>query len=251
LLDVLDTHWYPAAGTSGGEINNDYAPQDDAMVQARVQAPRSLWDPTYNEGSWVSGVTSGPIRLIPRLKDQIAAHYPGTRIAITEYYYGRGGDVSGGIAQADVLGIFGREGVYAATLWPQAGIWANPYGGDGRRAYAFAFGAFRMFRNYDGAGGRFGDTGLRATTTDVAASSVYASRDPNGNIVLVVINKSNAVKVTNIALQGASGLATARTYVMSAASADPVRGANAAVFAGSTVTYSMPAMSVTTIVVAP
>ncbi|MCU0624850.1 MAG: Ig-like domain-containing protein, partial [Gemmatimonadaceae bacterium] len=144
LVDALDLHWYPAAGTSAGEISNDYATQDAAMINARLQAPRSLWDWTYNEGSWVNSVTGGPIALLPRLKSQISARYPGTKIAITEYYYGRGGDISGGIAQADVLGIFGREGVYAATFWPQAGIWASPYGGSGAKAYAYVFGAFRM-----------------------------------------------------------------------------------------------------------
>jgi hypothetical protein len=251
LLDVLDTHWYPAAGTPNGEINNDYATQDDAMAQARMQAPRSLWDPTYNENSWVNSVTGGPIRLIPRLRDQIAQHYPATRIAITEYYYGRAGDISGGIAQADVLGIFGREGVYAATFWPQAGIWAAPYGGDGRRAYAYAFGAFRMFRNYDGAGGRFGDTGLRTTTSDANVSSVYASRDPNGNIVLIAINKASTAKVVNITLQGAGGLTAARTWVMSAASSTPVRGADVPMTGGNALAYSMPATSVTTLLLVP
>jgi len=36
---------------------------------------------------------------------------------MTEYYYGGGDHISGGLAQADVLGILGREGVFAAALW--------------------------------------------------------------------------------------------------------------------------------------
>jgi Glycoside hydrolase family 44 len=251
MLDVLDVHWYPAIGRRGEEINNDTALQDSAMVWARVQGPRSLWDPTFNESSWVSGVTAGPIRLIPRLKEQIAAHYPGTKLAITEYYYGRGGDISGGIAQADVLGIFGREGVYAAAFWPQANIWATPYGGDGKKAYAYVFGAFRMFRNYDGAGGSFGDTGLRATTSDNAMSSVYASRNAAGQIVIVAINKTTAARTARVTLTGSAALTTARVYTMTGASANPAKQADVSVGAGNVLDYAMPAMSVSTLVLVP
>jgi len=250
LLDVLDVHFYSEGGTSAGAITNDYAPQDAAMIEARVQAPRSLWDPTYNDGSWVTNVTGGPIRLLPRLREQVAAHYPGTKLAITEYYYGRGGDISGGVAQADVFGIFGREGVFAASLWPLAGIWAEPYKGDGNKAYAYIFGALRMYRNYDGAGGTFGDIGLKATTTDDAVSSVYASRNAAGSIVLIAINKTNAPKVASIVLRNVAGVNSARTYVLSAASATPVRQADLVVTGGA-VSYAMPAMSVTTLVAMP
>ncbi len=250
LLDVLDVHFYSEGGTNAGTISNDYATQDAAMIEKRVQAPRSLWDPTYNDGSWVTNVTNGPIRLLPRLRDQIAAHYPGTKLAITEYYFGRGGDISGGIAQADAFGIFGREGVFAASLWPLAGIWAEPYKGDGNKAYAYIFGALRSFRNYDGAGGAFGDVGLKATTTDVAVSSVYASRNAAGNVVMVAINKTTTPKVASITLRNVGSATVARPFVMSAASATPARQADVAV-ANGTLSYSMPAMSVTTLVLTP
>jgi Glycoside hydrolase family 44/Bacterial Ig-like domain (group 2) len=250
LLDVYDVHFYPEAGTNAGTISNDYATQDAAMIEKRVQAPRSLWDPTYNDGSWVTNVTGGPIRLLPRLRAQIAAHYPGTKLAITEYYYGRGGDISGGIAQADVFGIFGREGVFAASLWPFAGVWAAPYNGDGNKAYAYIFGALRMYRNYDGAGGAFGDIGLLATTTDNAVSSVYASRNAAGNVVLIAINKTTTPKVAAITLRNVSGATAARTYVLSATYARPTRQADVPVANGA-LSYTMPAMSVTTLVLTP
>lgn len=119
LVDVLDVHWYPEA-TRGGTriIGTDTTP---AVVAARLQAPRSLWDPSYTETSWItSSSTFGPIRLIPRLFDKIAASDPGTKLAITEYNYGGGSHISGAIAEADVLGVFGREGVFAAAEWPLA-----------------------------------------------------------------------------------------------------------------------------------
>lgn len=250
LLDVLDFHWYPAASAGAYEITNDYAPQDSANIEARIQAPRSLWDATYTEKSWVIDVTGGPIRLLPRLQAQIAAHYPGTKLSISEYYYGRGGDISGGIAQADILGIFGREGLFAAMLWPNAGLYADPYNGDGTKAYAYLFAAFRMYLNYDGAGGRFGDTGLAATTTNAAATSVYASRDAQGRIVVVAINKTRSTKRAEFAVSGASAFRTVRSWTLSAASATPAKQADITL-AGGNLVYAMPAMSVTTLVFVP
>ena len=250
LVDVLDLHWYPAAGTSTGSVDDDNAAQTPEMIQARLQAPRSLWDPTYVEGSWVSDVTQGPIRLIPRLKESIAAHYPGTKIAITEYYYGRGGDISGGLAQADVLGIFGREGVFAATLWPNANIWASPYGGNLAAAYAYVNGAFRMFRDYDGQQHAFGDIGIQATTSDVATTSVYASvdaADPT-RVIIVAINKTDASKTASITLTAQQQFSVASVYTMTDGSPNPTHQSDVPITKRNAFVYTMPSMSVSTLV---
>lgn len=117
LLDVLDVHWYPEhKGENGIAIlNDDTSPE---TCRARVQAPRSLWDSTFKENSWIANdVLRGPIQLIPDLQAKIDANYPGTGLAFTEYYYGGGNHISGAIAQADVLGIFAKYGVFAANLW--------------------------------------------------------------------------------------------------------------------------------------
>ena len=201
VLDVLDVHWYPEA--QGGGVRITGTETAAAVVAARMQAPRSLWDPTYTETSWITGCCSGgPIRLLPRLKDKIAANYPNTRLAITEYNYGAGQHISGGIAQADVLGIFGREGLYAATLWRLS------------NDNDFIYGAFEIFRNYDGANGSFGDTSIRATNTDVANASVYASVNAGNaaRMVLVAINKSDAAQTAGIAVTHTTQFHTARVY---------------------------------------
>src|SRR6185369_9402983 len=138
--------------------------------------PRSLWDPNYREDSWIMRDSlHEPIRLLPRLKEKIAHNYPGTKLAVTEYNYGGGNHISGAIAQADVLGIFGRDGVFAANEWPLASD----------ESYIAA--AFKMFRNFDGAGSAFGSTSIRASTDNVADSSVYASVDPSNPNVLIVV----------------------------------------------------------------
>src|SRR5207302_1873942 len=51
LLDVLDLHWYPEARGGGKRITESGA--DPALIRARLQAPRSLWDPAYQEDSWI------------------------------------------------------------------------------------------------------------------------------------------------------------------------------------------------------
>jgi hypothetical protein len=185
LVDYLDLHWYPEA--TGGGVRITGADTGAAVVAARVQAPRSLWDPTYVENSWISNANNynyGAIRLIPRTKDRFAAHYPGTQLAITEWNYGGGDHISGAIASADALGVFGREGVGLATLWELNGN------------ESFTYAAFRAFRNYDGAGATFGDLSSHATSSDNATASVYASVSSADaqKVTIVAINKGTTAK---------------------------------------------------------
>ncbi|MFO0559348.1 MAG: glycoside hydrolase family 44 protein [Polyangiales bacterium] len=240
LVDVLDLHWYPEARGGGTRIitNTNTA----AINAARVQAPRSLWDPSYREDSWISvdaGV--GPIRLIPRVLEKINTNYPGTLLSISEYNYGGGNHVSGAIAQADALGIFGREGVFAAALWEMD------------MDERFIYGGFSMFRDYDGAGAAFGDISVRADNSDHAQASVYASVDSASadRVVLVAINKSNSALTAGITVAHTAALTRAEAFVLSGTNPAPQRVAAAmapTISATNAVRYSMPAMSVTTIV---
>ncbi len=210
LVDALDVHWYPEA--TGGGVRITEQNNTDAVVAARLQAPRSLWDPTYTETSWITQwSTMGPIKLLPRLQDKIDRNYAGTKLAITEYNYGGGNHISGAVAQADVLGIFGRDGVFAANEWPLASD------------ESFIAAAFKMYRNYDGAGGAFGSTSIRASTDNVADSSVYASVDPaNPNVLIVVaINKTSQPLTSVMQLAGVQAGSTASIYQLTGASANP------------------------------
>jgi len=121
LVDVLDIHWYPEAqGTnaSGGKTRITEDNTDPGVATARMQAPRSLWDPSYTEDSWIGQwFASTAFPLIPKLKSSIEKYNPGTKLAITEFDYGARNHISGGIATADVLGIYGKYGVYFSTYW--------------------------------------------------------------------------------------------------------------------------------------
>jgi hypothetical protein len=239
LVDALSMHWYSEA--RGGGVRITERDNSAAVVAARVQAPRSLWDPTYTETSWISQwATQGPIRLLDRVQDDIDARNPGMKIAMTEYNFGGGDHISGAIAQADVLGIFGREGIYAANHWNLEGA-----GSDG-----FTLGAFEMFLNYDGLGNQFGDTSVSAATNNIAASAVYASIDSTDptRMVLVAINRTASSQTTAIQVTSDRVFSTAEVYRLTAASVEPVRGADVPLTVTNAMLYTMPAYSVTTLV---
>jgi hypothetical protein len=246
LLDVLDLHWFSEArgggttATDGTRITGDET--DVAIADARVQAPRSLWDASYREKSWIVHDSLGePIKLLPRLFAKIAAHYPGTQLSFSEYDYGAAGDISGGVAVADVLGIFGRHGVFAASAWPNSAD----------RSYLY--GAFAMFRSYDGAGATFGDTSFQAATNDDEKSSVYASSFADGRdqVVVVAINKTRGVLRAGLRIRRVGRLRQAAVYTLTSTSALPASASPIAAVGANAFVYEMPARSVSTLVFRP
>jgi hypothetical protein len=240
LIDVLDVHWYSEAQGNGVRIVGDDTTA--AVVEARIQAPRSLWDTTYTEASWITQwSTNGPINLLPRLQKKIADHYPGTKLSVSEHNHGGGGHISGGMALADVIGVFAREGLFAANMW------------DMGASSAFCYGGFAMFRNYDGQNGSFGDTSVHAATSNQAASSVFASIDagsPN-RVVIVAINKSSSAQNAGIQVTNTTALTKARVYQLTTTTPTPVPAADIAITKTNAFLYSMPAMSVSTLVIEP
>jgi len=242
VVNDLDLHWYPeATDPSGTRITGtDTSPSE---VVAREQAPRSLWDKSYVEDSWITKDTLGNkgIDLIPRLDGQIAANNPGMNLDFTEWNYGGGQAISGGIATADVLGIFGRYGVHAAAMWPL------------NENESYTYGAFEMYRNYNGKGASFGNTEVRATTTDKVDTSVYASidkADPH-HLVMVALNKSLSPITATIDLRGSEKYDAAATYTLTSAAATPRPGGTLTPTGSDVFSYTMPAQSVSVIVPTP
>ena len=247
LVDVYDFHWYAEVYDAGGTriLNLNGTTLTDAQVQLIVQSPRNLWDPTFkddnNSNPWIfNELGQTPINLLGRLQAKINAEFPGMKISITEYENGGWNHIAGTIAQADNLGIFGSQAVFAANFWPPNGT------------YSYTLAGFRAFRGFDGASASFGDTSLQATSSAVENVVVYASSDSTtpGRVVFVAINRSNAAKVTAINGQALSG--TAHLYQMTAASAqaqNPVQPVAVGTMpvSGSTLTITLPAYSVTTI----
>ncbi len=171
----------------------------------------------------------GPIDLLPTLFALIDEHDPGVKLSFSEWNYGGGDDVSGALAAADVLGVFGREGVFAATFFPLRG--GEP----------FSHAGIRVFTNYDGAGASFGATSVQADTSDLERVTVYASDDP---LVIVAVNKSASALTAGLTVAGPP-LATLRRFVLDGAA--PAIGAGDAVQAAATNAFlvTLPASSVT------
>jgi fibronectin type 3 domain-containing protein len=248
LVDVYDFHWYAEEYDSNGTRSLDLTGTTltDAQVQLIVQSPRNLWDPTFNDtltnsNPWIyEELGNTPINLLGRLQSKINAEFPGTKISTTEYESGGWNHIAGTIAQADNLGIFGAQGVFAANFWPPNGT------------YSYALAGFRAFRDFDGAGANFGDTSLQSTSSNVQNVVVYASSDSStpGRIVFVAINRSTTSQVTAINGQQLSGIA--KLYQVTAASAqgqNPVQPVSIGTMPvnASTLTLTLPALSVTTI----
>jgi hypothetical protein len=165
-IDVLDIHYYQE-----GVYNQN---TDEETAALRLRSTRSLWDPNYVDASWINE----PIYLIPRMKALIDEHYPGLKLAITEWNWGADQHMNGALAIADVLGIFGREDIYMAAYWTHPPV-----------DYPGAF-AFQMYTNYDGRGSRFGDISVRTVSADSDVIASYAALDSKtGALHLMLINK--------------------------------------------------------------
>lgn len=235
LLDVLDVHWYPEAYGGGSRITFGADINNINCNKARIQAPRTLWDPTYLEKSWISQWFPTFLPLIPRLKSSIDTYYPGTKLAMTEFNYGGDTHISGGIAIADVLGIFGKYGMYLATYWQ----------GDGDARYVSS--AYKLYRNYDGAGSTYGDTKVKADTTDVENSSVYGSivGGDDTTLHLIVINKNyDSTGTFNFRIAGVRNYTSARIWAFDSTSNSITERTAVSNIANNSFSYSIPKLTV-------
>ncbi len=233
LIHALDVHWYPEARGSKRITEDDAS---NKTIDARLQAPRSLWDPEYTERSWIVDQTDAPIRLIPYLKEIIAKRYPGTELSITEYNYGGTNHVSGGLAQVDVLGIFGREGVYLANYWGNgAGVGDLP---------PYVAQAFKLFRNYDGKGGKFGDVSVATDVPDNAVASVYAAKSSTNpkELTVIVINKDQQKRFQGVIQVGP--YKQAKTFVLDG-SAPKIKAGPTLTISGGAIKQVLPPLTAT------
>lgn len=233
LIDCFTLNQYSAAsatvrGKDIGVTSDDTSPE---VVAARLQAPRSFWDPNFVENSWLAG--GKPLRMFPALREMIDRCYPGTRIAITEYNFGARHHISGGLAQADFLGILGRERVALATWWSLG------------KGGTFALGAFDLYRNFDGNGGRFGNRSVHASTKDIEATSIYAATDPTqaNATTLVVINKTAQALDARITLRGIPSATSASVWQLTGNSPAPQACPRLDIQEGQPLSYTMPPLS--------
>jgi len=168
LLDYVTVHCYPQEGSVSENA------VDSATELLRNQSTRVFWDTNYTDPSWINA----KIALIPRLKIWVATNYPGTKIGITEYNWGAEPYINGATAQADILGIFGSQGLDLATRWETPATDTPTYL------------AMKMYRNYDGNKSTFGDTSIPMVVPNPDDLSIFgAVRTSDGAMTFMVINK--------------------------------------------------------------
>lgn len=228
LLDVFTLHFYP----QGGEWGNDVSA---ATQLRRNRSTRSLWDTNYTDESWIND----KVKLIPRMKAWVATNYPRTPVGITEYSWGAENHINGATAQADILGIFGREGLDLATRWV-----VPPTGSP-------TYKAFQMCRNYDGNKSTFGHTSVRAAAPGPDSLASFAAiRTNDAALTVMVINKvlANPTPVT-LALTNFPATTTAQVWQITSSNLI-TRLADAPVSSG-VISYLAPAESITLFIVPP
>jgi hypothetical protein len=247
-VDVLDLHWYPEIRADGYRIAEEsrmnetgYVNPSETLIQARLQGTRSLWDPTFVEQSWITEPwhVGGAIALIPTMKGLIQRSYPGTGLALMEYNYGGGAHVSGAIAQADALGIFAREGLMAAALWPFSDQGASSY----------TAGGFALLRNFDGAGGSVGDRYLESRSSDHQKVSVYSYSHSSrpGSLAVLVLNKTATSLSANLLVDSHAGAESARVYRVAQGQPQPKLVGTATLSSGK-IALQLPAYSASVLV---
>ncbi len=138
---------------------------DDSLTgqQTRNRETRILWDPTFQDPSWYGdiGINGRVLNWIPTMKAMVSQYYPGLQIGCTEYNWGDEPNLNGATTQADVLGIYGREGFDLATRWTVA---KNT--GTTPTTYYVTYLASQIYRNYDGRNSTFGDTSVEASVAE-------------------------------------------------------------------------------------
>ena len=222
LLDYFTLHCYPQSGEFGSDVST-------AMQLLRNRSTRSLWDTNYVDESWIGSV----VKLIPRMKDWVAAYYPGTKIGVTEYNWGAENHINGATAQADIYGIFGREGLDLGARWTTPDPSTPTYK------------AMKMYRNYDGNKSGFGDTSVSAAGPNPDTVSTFAAvRASDGALTIMVINKqalSSAPTTINLANYLPAG--TAQVWQLTSANA--ITRLSDVAFSGNTFSNTLPPQSIT------
>jgi hypothetical protein len=228
VLDVFTVHYYP----QGGEFSDDVS---NTMQLRRNRSTRSLWDPAYVDETWIAD----RVQLIPRLKNWVNTWYPGTQIGITEYNWGAEHHINGAIAQADIWGIFGREGLDLAARW------ATP------ASSTPTYKAMKLYRNYDGNGSAFGETSVAASAPSPDAVSAFAAqRTADGAVTVMVIAKHlSSTTAATVNLAGFAHGGKAQAWQLT--SANSITRLADITVSGTSFAATLPAQSVTLFVITP
>jgi hypothetical protein len=211
LLDSLDLHFYTEAVTDDGK--SVLASESAAANAARIEAPRLFYDSSYIESSKAAVTYKAYTPLLPTLQASIRMYYPGTKLSFSEYSFGGGGDVSGGIAVADTIGIFGKNLIYMAALSPSKAEYYAKNGVSPVNRYDYEYAGLKIYTDYDDNGSSFEPTSVYAGSSGMSAS-VYASTGTidDSKLTLLYINKSGKPETAHFLIFANSDYDTVRVF---------------------------------------
>jgi hypothetical protein len=260
---------FAAYDAANGKRSLDYLDEHNgvgdasASIQQDFDSVREWWDPTYSSPTgndqYFAGYSNlglGPqVQYIPRMQAYVNAYYPGLQLTVSEvevqHYssaafppikgaYFNGSSVIDALVLADAIGIWGSYNLQLVNLFDYVGT------GDGESF------TYLLYRNYDGAGHKFGDTSITASSTNQSFMSVYgALRSIDGDMTVVVINKEATPYTTTLTISGYTPGTSAATYTYSSANTGSLVAGTASVSGGNTVNYTFPAYSATEFVFTP
>jgi fibronectin type 3 domain-containing protein len=239
LIDVLSVHCYNGAPGSSDDSASGQ--------QYRNSETRILWDPTFQDPSWYGdiGINGRVINWIGTMKAMVAQYHPGLQIGCTEYNWGDEPNLNGATTQADVLGIYGREGFDLATRWTVAkNTNTTP------TTYYPTYLASQIYRNYDGNQSTFGDTSVTANVANPDNLSAFASvRASDGALTVMVINKQQGTTPVTLSLANFSSTATAQAWQINSATQTSIARLADVTITNNSITSTVPSQSITLFVI--
>ena len=137
-------------------------------------------------------------------------YFPDTKLSFSEYNFGGGNHISGGIAEADSLGIFSEQNVYMACLKPDM------------EDFSYQKAGINIYTNYDGDYSTYGNTAVSADNGGSTDNSVYASidSDDESSLKVVFINKTSNEMPVDFNVLSSYDFEYANVYSFDSASSD-------------------------------
>jgi hypothetical protein len=178
----------------------------------------------------------------------INSTYPGTGICVSEYNVSKDTtDATVTAKEADYLGTFGLMGVQVAAYWTTLA----PKDSSNNYVHNYSYNAFAMFRNYDGAGGAFGNisVGAQSAYSNVHAYAATDSASSPSKLWIMLVNTGTSTQNSmSIAINNFAAAASAKVY-KSVNGAAPAAAPDATISNGSITGFSIEGSTVALIAV--
>jgi Glycoside hydrolase family 44 len=225
VLDIFTVHYYPQSGEFSEDVST-------AMQQRRNRSTRSSVGSNVRR-SIVDQRSPAADSALEELGELVL---PGHRDRHHGVQLGAENHINGATTQADIYGIFGREGLDMGARWTTPATSTPTYK------------AMKMYRNYDDNKSTFGDISVAATLPNPDVVSAFAAeRSSDRALTVIVINEDAAATTATINVVNVTHRGSSQVWQLTSANA-LTRLADVAL-AGNSLTATLPAQSITLFIV--